>query len=52
MRLVRLALPEDEFVGFVKPDPAVRGERHQVLILDRVERRVLFQEIGDAIADG
>jgi hypothetical protein len=52
MRLVGLALPENELVRFVKPDPAVRRKRHQILILDRVERRVLFQEVGDAVTDG
>ena len=52
VRLVELALPEDELVGFVKPDPPVRRKRNQILIRDRVERRVLFQEVGDPVADG
>jgi hypothetical protein len=30
----------------------VRRKRNQVLIRDRVERRVLFQEVGDPVADG
>ena len=52
VQLVRLALPQDEFVGFVKPDAAVRGERQEVGLLHRVERRVLLQEVGDTVADG
>ncbi len=52
VQLVRLPLPQDEFIGFVKSDAAVRGERQKVGILHRMKRRVLLQEVDDAVADG
>jgi hypothetical protein len=49
---VRFALPQDEFMGFVESDAAVRGECEEVGFLHRMERRVLFEKVGDAVTDG
>ena len=48
---VGLSLPQDVFVGLVKPHPAAAGKRKQVFVFDVIERRVLFQEIGNAMTD-
>ncbi len=52
VRLVRLPLPQDEFVGLVEPHASVRRERHEIQFVHRGKRRVLLQKIGDAVADG
>src|SRR5688572_28097537 len=51
VRLVRLALPGEEFVVWKKAYAAIRRERHQVGVVNGVEWRVLFEEIRDAVAD-
>lgn len=48
---MRLALPEDVVVSLVKPDASPGGERHQLRLVNRVERRMPFQEIGDTMTD-
>ena len=49
--LVRFALPEDELVRFEEAYATAGGELAQIAIGDRVERRMLLEEVGDAIGD-
>src|SRR5688572_2655511 len=49
---MRLALPQDVLVGFVESDSSSRGQLEEILIVDGVERRMSFQEVGNAIVDG
>lgn len=51
LRAVRLALPQDVFVPFVKPHATARGQGQQIAQLGDPKGRVLLQKIGDAVAD-
>ena len=48
---MRLALPEDVVVSFVKPYAPSGGERQQVGLVDRVEGRMPLQEVDDTMTD-
>jgi hypothetical protein len=51
MELVRLALPQDEFAGFVEAHPPVCRQAEQVGLVNRLKGRMPFQEVGNAVAD-
>ena len=48
---MRLALPQNIFVLFVKPDAPSGGHRQYIAQLGDLKRSVLFQEVRDAVAD-
>jgi hypothetical protein len=49
MRAMGFTLPEDEIVGFVKPDPTSSGERDEVGFVDRMKGRMALEKVGDAV---
>ena len=51
LRAMGFALPEEVFVPLEKAYAAVGSHRQQVAQLGDLERRVLFQKVGDAVAD-
>src|SRR5262245_15516964 len=51
MRLMGLALPHDGFILLEEPHASLPGEKEQVAFFDDMKRRMLLQEINNAIAD-
>ena len=45
-------LPADELIALMKLDAAARDERQKVRLFNGIEGRMLFKEIGYAVADG
>src|SRR4051812_39094510 len=48
VRSMRLALPEDVLIRLMEPDASAGGEGQKILLVHRVEGRVLLEEVGDA----
>ena len=51
MRLVRFALPQDVVIRLMKLDAPARGELEKIAFLHGVKGRMLFEKVGDTIAD-
>ena len=51
MRLVRFALPQDVVIRLMKLDAPARGELEKIAFLDGVKGWMLFEKVGNTIAD-
>jgi len=51
MHTMRLALPEDVLVRFVKPHATTGCQSEEILIVYGVERRMPLQKVGNSIAN-